>query len=71
VNSKQNNTRDQALQQASLALRMQRFCRAEQLATSVLKSSRTDRGAVLILAHALIGQNRHGEACATRKSRTT
>jgi thioredoxin-like negative regulator of GroEL len=62
VNSRQNNSRDQALQQASLALRMQQFDRAKQLATDILKSNRTDRSAVLILAHALIAQNRQGEA---------
>jgi Flp pilus assembly protein TadD len=62
VNSRQNNSRDQALQQASLALRTQQFSRAEQLATGVLKSNRTDRSAVLILAHSLIAQNRQGEA---------
>ena len=62
VNSRQNNSRDQALQQASLALRTQQFSRAEQLVTGVLKSNRTDRSAVLILAHALIAQNRQGEA---------
>ena len=62
VNGKQNNSLDQALQQASLALRMQQFYRAEQLATDILKSNRTDRSAVLILAHALIAQNRQGEA---------
>jgi Flp pilus assembly protein TadD len=62
VNGRQNNSRDQALQQASLALRMQQFYRAEQLATDVLKSNRTDRSALLILAHALIAQNRQGEA---------
>jgi Flp pilus assembly protein TadD len=61
VNSRQNNSRDQALQQASLALRMQQFDRAKQLATDILKK-RTDRSAVLILAHALIAQNRQGEA---------
>ena len=62
MNSKQNNSRDQALQQASLALRTQQFSRAEQLVTGVLKSNRTDKSAVLILAHALIAQNRQGEA---------
>ena len=62
MNSRQNNSRDQALQQASLALRMQHFDRAKQLATDILKSNRTDRSAVLILAHALIAQNRQGEA---------
>ncbi len=63
VSDSQNKSRaHQALQQASLALRMQQFSQAEQLATEVLKSSRIDRNAVLILAHALIAQNRAGEA---------
>src|SRR5260370_15576294 len=63
VSGSQNSSRaHQALQQASLALRMQQFSRAEQLATEVLKSNRTDKNAVLILAHALIAQNRAGES---------
>jgi Flp pilus assembly protein TadD len=56
------NSHVQALQQASQALRTQQFDRAEQLATKFLKSNRTDRNAVLILAHALIAQNRRDEA---------
>ncbi len=59
---RQNNSLVQALQQASLALRTQQFGRAEQLATDILKSNRADRSAVLILAHALIAQNRAAEA---------
>ena len=63
MSGSQNNSRaHQALQQASLALRMRQFSRAEQLATEVLKSNRTDKNAVLILAHALIAQNRVGKA---------
>jgi len=62
VSGRQNSFIAQTLQQASLALRMQQFYRAEQLATDILKSNRTDRSAVLILAHALIAQNRQGEA---------
>ena len=54
----------QALQQASLALQTGQFGRAQQLATEILKSNRTDRNAVLILAHALIAQNRASEAIA-------
>ncbi len=57
-----NNSRAQALQQASQALQMRQFDRAEQLAAKFLKSNRTDRNAVLILAHALIAQNRAAEA---------
>jgi Flp pilus assembly protein TadD len=62
VNNRQNNSRDQALQQASQALQMQQFDQAQQLVSGLLKSNRTDRSAVLVLAHALIGQNRHVEA---------
>ncbi|MBR1236558.1 tetratricopeptide repeat protein [Bradyrhizobium sp. AUGA SZCCT0182] len=62
MNSRQNNSRDQALQQASLALQMQQFDRAKLLATDILKSNRTDRSAVLVLAHALMAQDRHVEA---------
>jgi Flp pilus assembly protein TadD len=62
VNGRQNNFLAQALQEAAMALRMKQFGRAEQIATDILKSSRTDRNAVLILAHALIGQDRADEA---------
>jgi predicted Zn-dependent protease len=58
------NSHAGALQQASLAMRMQQFARAEQLAADILKSSRTDRDAALILAHALIVQSRAAEAIA-------
>ena len=47
-----------------MALRTNHFSRAEQLAEKILKSNRTDRHAVLILAHALLGQNRTAEAIA-------
>lgn len=47
-----------------MALRTNHFARAEQLAEKILKSNRTDRHAVLILAHALLGQNRTAEAIA-------
>lgn len=57
-----NNLRAGALQQASMAMRAQQFARAEQIAADILKSSRTDRDAALILAHALIAQNRAAEA---------
>src|SRR5436190_3301726 len=43
-------------------MRMQQFARAEQLASDVLKSNRTDRDAAFILAHALIAQSRADEA---------
>jgi predicted Zn-dependent protease len=57
-----SNLRAGALQQAAMAMRMQQFARAEQIAADILKSSRTDRDAALILAHALIAQNRAAEA---------
>lgn len=41
---------------------MRQFSRAEQLAVQVLKSNRTNRNAVLVLAHALLAQNRADEA---------
>lgn len=52
----------QTLQQAAMALRAKQFDQAKQLASEVLKSNRTDRNAVLILAHALIGQDHMDEA---------
>jgi Tfp pilus assembly protein PilF len=61
VNGRPNNFLAQTLQQAAMALRAGQFDQAKQLASDVLKSNRTDRNAVLILAHALIGQN-HGDA---------
>ena len=51
----------QALEQAALALRMQRFAEAERLAAEVLRASRTDIAAVSILAQALIAQDRGSE----------
>ena len=45
-------------------MRMQQFARAEQIAADILKSSRTDRDAALILAHALMAQSRTAEAIA-------
>ena len=62
MSGRQNNLLAQALQQGSLALRMRQFGRAEQIATEILKSNRTEREAVLLLALALINQNRAGEA---------
>ncbi|WP_076859090.1 tetratricopeptide repeat protein [Bradyrhizobium mercantei] len=47
-----------------MALRAQQFAQAEQIATGILKSNRTDRHAALLFAHALMGQNRGGEAIA-------
>ena len=54
----------QMLERAALALRMQHFGEAEQLAAEVLRTSRTDTAATMILARALIAQNRAGEAIA-------
>src|SRR5882757_2078346 len=54
----------QTLERAALALRMGHFAEAERLAGEVLRRSRTDAVAVSMLARALIGQNRGGEAIA-------
>jgi Flp pilus assembly protein TadD len=62
VSNRTGNFVAQALQEAAMALRAKQFDRARHLASEVLKSNRTDRNAVLILAHALIGQDRAGEA---------
>jgi len=58
------HSRAQLLERAALALRMQHFAEAEQLATEVLKASRTDAAAVSILAQALLAQMRGEEAIA-------
>jgi tetratricopeptide (TPR) repeat protein len=54
----------QLLQQSFLALRAKQFDIARQLATEALKSNRADRNAVMILAHAMLGQGRADEAIA-------
>jgi Flp pilus assembly protein TadD len=64
VSGKQNNFFAQALQQGVSALRARQFAQAEQIAAGILKSNRTDRNAALLLAHALMGQGRGGEAIA-------
>jgi Flp pilus assembly protein TadD len=64
VSGRQNNLIAQALQQGAQALRTQQFGVAEKIAAEILKSNRTDRNAALILAHALRGQSRAGEAVA-------
>lgn len=51
-----------ALAKASLALQMQQFDEAEQLATQVLKSDRGNKFAAEILGRALMAQNRLDEA---------
>lgn len=62
MSGKPNHFLAQALQQGAYALQTRQLGRAEQIATDILKSNRTERNAVLLLAHALIGQNRAGEA---------
>ncbi|CCD84767.1 conserved protein of unknown function [Bradyrhizobium sp. ORS 285] len=54
----------QALQEAVQALRARQFARAEQIAASILRNVKTDRAALLVYAHALLGQQRAGEAVA-------
>lgn len=58
----QPNARVQLLQRAAFALQTRQFAVAEQIAADVLKASRTDVGAVSILARALMAQDRAGEA---------
>ena len=58
----QNSSLSKTFQEAAMALRAKDFARAEKLASKILRSSRTDRDATLILAHALFGQNRPEEA---------
>lgn len=62
MNGKLNNALAQLLQQAFMALRAKQFDIATRLATEALKSNRTDRNAVMILAHALLGLGRADEA---------
>lgn len=64
VNERKNRLHAEALHQAAIALRARQFSRAEQHAAEILKSNRTDRTALLILAHALLGQHRAAEAVA-------
>ncbi|MGY4303695.1 Flp pilus assembly protein TadD [Bradyrhizobium sp. USDA 4369] len=58
----QNRLQAQALQEAIHALRGRQFARAEQIAASILRTAKTDRAALLVYAHALLGQHRAGEA---------
>ena len=64
MSGKPNSPLAQLLQQAFLALRAKQFDIARQLASEALKSNRTDRNAVLMLAHALLGLERAEEAIA-------
>jgi tetratricopeptide (TPR) repeat protein len=52
------------LERAAYALQAQLFAEAEQLATEILRGSRTDAAATSILARALIAQNRARDAIA-------
>jgi predicted Zn-dependent protease len=52
----------QLLERAALALRTRQFAEAEQLAAEVLRGSRTDAAAALILAQALLALDRAEEA---------
>ena len=60
----QNRLQAQALQEAIQALRGRQFTRAEQIAASILRTAKTDRAALLVHAHALLGQQRASEAVA-------
>jgi Flp pilus assembly protein TadD len=64
VSPGQQRSSVQILERAALALRMRHFAEAERLAADVLRASRTDTAAALILAQALIAQNRGQEAIA-------
>lgn len=58
------NANDQALERASLALRMQRPGEAERIASEVLKANRGNARAAQLLGQALLMQNRGAEAIA-------
>ena len=64
MSERKNRVHAEALQQALIALRTRQFARAEHQATAILKSNRADRAALLIMAHALLGQHRADEAVA-------
>jgi len=64
VSKAQNRLQAQALQEAIQALRGRQFARAEQIAASILRTAKTDRAALLVHAHALLGQQRASEAVA-------
>ncbi|AWM04904.2 tetratricopeptide repeat protein [Bradyrhizobium amphicarpaeae] len=64
VSGKPNSALAQLLQQAFLALRARQFDTASRLANEALKANRNDRNAVLILGHALLGQQRADQAIA-------
>ncbi|WP_315801817.1 tetratricopeptide repeat protein [Bradyrhizobium sp. SZCCHNS3002] len=62
MSERRKNQQAQALQEAIHALRARQFARAEQIAASILRTARTDRAALLVHAHALLGQHRANEA---------
>ncbi|WP_315759443.1 MULTISPECIES: tetratricopeptide repeat protein [unclassified Bradyrhizobium] len=64
MSERRKNQQAQALQEAIHALRARQFARAEQIAASILRTARTDRAALLVHAHALLGQQRASEAIA-------
>lgn len=59
-----DNISSRLLDRAVLALRMQQFAEAEQLASELLKANRTNIAGISILARALLAQNRAAEAIA-------
>ncbi|MGJ5006715.1 tetratricopeptide repeat protein [Bradyrhizobium oligotrophicum] len=64
MSERRKNQQAQALQEAVHALRSRQFARAEQIAVSILRTARTDRAALLVHSHALLGQHRASEAVA-------
>lgn len=62
MSGKPNSALANLLQQAFLALRAKQFDTAARLANDALRGNRGDRNAVLILGHALLGQQRAGQA---------
>ncbi|MGJ5051448.1 tetratricopeptide repeat protein [Bradyrhizobium oligotrophicum] len=64
MSERRKNQQAQALQEAVHALRSRQFARAEQIAASILRTARTDRAALLVHSHALLGQHRASEAIA-------
>ncbi|MGJ5093380.1 tetratricopeptide repeat protein [Bradyrhizobium oligotrophicum] len=62
MSERRKNQQAQALQEAIHALRSRQFARAEQIAASILRTARTDRAALLVHSHALLGQHRANEA---------
>ena len=59
-----SHRRAQLLELANAALQRQEFASAEQFAAEILKASRTDPAATMIMAKTLIAQNRAAESIA-------